>query len=124
MFIRSVYKTIEKRIREKQSFIQVLAGPRQTGKTTLAHQLMEKIITAAHYASSDEPALKDRSWIEQQWEIRRLRAKQEKSILVLDEIQKIPGWSETVKRLWDEDSNRADLPLQIILLGSSPLLMQ
>jgi hypothetical protein len=24
--------------------------------------------------------------------------------LILDEIQKLPGWSETVKRLWDEDT--------------------
>jgi len=27
-----------------------------------------------------------------------------KALLVLDEIQKIPEWSETVKRLWDENS--------------------
>ena len=42
--------------------------------------------------------------------------------LALDEIQKIPGWSETVKRLWDEDARRK-LPLRIVLLGSAPLLM-
>jgi hypothetical protein len=29
----------------------------------------------------------------------------------LDEIQKIPAWSETVKRLWDEDT-RKRLPLE------------
>ena len=38
------------------------------------------------------------------------------------EIQKIPGWSETVKRLWDEDT-RAKRPLQVVLLGSAPLLI-
>jgi predicted AAA+ superfamily ATPase len=26
------------------------------------------------------------------------------ALLVLDEAQKIANWSETVKRLWDEDS--------------------
>jgi predicted AAA+ superfamily ATPase len=43
--------------------------------------------------------------------------------LVLDEIQKVPGWSETVKRLWDEDT-AARLPLRVVVLGSAPLLVQ
>jgi predicted AAA+ superfamily ATPase len=45
------------------------------------------------------------------------------ALFVLDEVQKIEGWSETVKRLWDEDTAR-ELPLHVMLLGSSPLLMQ
>jgi hypothetical protein len=44
-------------------------------------------------------------------------------VLALDEVQKIPGWSEIVKRLWDEDS-RARRPLKVVLLGSAPLLMR
>ena len=44
-------------------------------------------------------------------------------VLVLDEVQKITGWSETVKRLWDEDT-RARRPLKVVLLGSAPLLVQ
>ena len=43
-------------------------------------------------------------------------------MLALDEIQKIPGWSETVKRLWDEDT-RQRRPLKVVLLGSAPLLI-
>lgn len=43
-------------------------------------------------------------------------------MLVLDEIQKIPGWSEVVKRLWDEDT-RARRKLVVVLLGSAPLLL-
>lgn len=43
--------------------------------------------------------------------------------LAIDEIQKIPRWSEVVKGLWDQD-RRDDLPLHIILLGSSPWLLQ
>jgi predicted AAA+ superfamily ATPase len=41
----------------------------------------------------------------------------------LDEVQKIPGWSDSVKRLWDEDS-RGRRPLKVALLGSAPLLMR
>jgi predicted AAA+ superfamily ATPase len=44
-------------------------------------------------------------------------------ILVLDEVQKLVRWSETVKRLWDEDT-RARRALKVILLGSAPLLIQ
>ena len=44
-------------------------------------------------------------------------------VLALDEVQKISGWSEVVKRLWDEDS-AAGRDLKVILLGSAPLLIQ
>ena len=44
-------------------------------------------------------------------------------VLVFDEIQKIPNWSETVKGLWDADRHEG-LPLHVVVLGSAPLLMQ
>ncbi len=124
MFKRAAYNTILKRITEQRKFIQVLAGPRQTGKTTMARQLMDAVGIPAHYASADEPALKNASWLEQQWETVRFKAKKDgEALLVLDEIQKLPNWSETVKRLWDEDTfNKTSL--KIILLGSSPLLIK
>jgi predicted AAA+ superfamily ATPase len=80
----------------------------------------------SHYASADELALRDRAWIEAQWEIGRLRAREGGrggAVLVLDEIQKITGWSEVVKRLWDDDTASA-IPLRTVLLGSAPLLVQ
>jgi predicted AAA+ superfamily ATPase len=127
MFQRPICNILLARIHESRRFIQALAGPRQTGKTTLAKQTMEFLDIPNHYASADEPALKDTTWIEQQWEIARtklrLDASFKKALFVLDEVQKITGWSETVKRLWDEDSAN-DLPLYVIVLGSSPLLVQ
>ena len=78
------------------------------------------------YASADEPALRGSGWIEQQWEAARLAAREAGrggAVLALDEIQKIPGWSESVKRLWDEDT-AVGLPLRVVVLGSAPLLMQ
>ena len=127
MYKRPIFQTLLKRIEEKRHFIQVLAGPRQTGKTTLSIQLLEKSQIPSHYATADEPVLKDASWIEQQWEIGRIKAASnnlgDKAVLVLDEIQKITGWSETVKRLWDADTvNKRQL--HVILLGSSPLLVK
>ena len=123
---RHLFKILASRFRESRKFIQVLTGPRQTGKTTLALQLLHHFKDKGHYASADEPTLKTRSWIEQQWEAVRIKAGNNRSsvptIFVLDEIQKIPGWSETVKRLWDEDTHR-NLDLHVLLLGSSALLM-
>jgi predicted AAA+ superfamily ATPase len=111
------------RLKEPRRFIQVLAGPRQVGKTTLARQAMETLGLSSHYGAADEPSLRDRLWIEQQWELGRLRAGKGEALLVLDEIQKVKGWSEAVKRLWDEDT-RNGVALKVVLLGSSHLLVQ
>jgi predicted AAA+ superfamily ATPase len=115
------------RLAEPRRFVQVLSGPRQTGKTTIARQVMADSRCPSHYASADEPTLKDRIWVEQQWEIARAQVKSgqhlRKSVFVLDEVQKVTGWSETVKRLWDEDT-ALGLPLHVIVLGSPPLLVQ
>src|SRR5207245_412775 len=47
----------------------------------------------------------------------------EGTLLILDEIQKIPHWSNTVKKLWDEDIAH-NLNLKVLLLGSATLLIQ
>jgi predicted AAA+ superfamily ATPase len=113
------------RLKEKRRFLQVLAGPRQVGKTTLARQVMLATKLPAHYASADEPSLRDRTWIEQQWDLARLKAKEGKTgaLLVLDEVQKVSDWSNVVKLLWDADTH-AGMPLKVVLLGSAPLLIQ
>lgn len=119
------FETIMKRMAEPRRFIQVLAGPRQVGKTTLARQVVGEAGLVSHYAAADEPTLRDRIWLEQQWDTGRQRAREQPvgAILVLDEIQKVSGWSEVVKRLWDEDT-QAGLALKVMLLGSAPLLVQ
>jgi uncharacterized protein len=105
----------------------VLAGPRQVGKTVLARQVIEDLAIPSHYASADEPTLRGRTWLEQQWDLARLQTDsnggEKEALLVLDEVQKITDWSEIVKRLWDEDS-AAKRQLKAVLLGSAPLLIQ
>ena len=44
-------------------------------------------------------------------------------ILIIDEIQKIIGWSEQVKKEWDADT-RNKRNLKVILLGSSRVLLE
>ena len=113
------------RLREPRPFLQVVAGSRQVGKTTLAEQAAERSGLPSRYASADEPTLRGGAWIEQQWEAARGLADAADAggaLLVLDEVQKVPRWPETVKRLWDADT-RADRRLKVVLLGSAPLLV-
>ncbi|GIV01103.1 MAG: ATPase AAA [Actinomycetota bacterium] len=122
---RPVFDLVLRRLRERRRFLQVLAGPRQVGKTTLALQVLEALERPSHYASADDPVGRDVAWLEAQWDLGRLAARQDRrgAVLVLDEVQKVPGWSEIVKRLWDEDTRRR-VPLRVLLLGSAPLLVQ
>jgi predicted AAA+ superfamily ATPase len=123
---RPVFDTILRRILEKRRFMQALAGPRQVGKTTLARQAIEKCGLPSHYVSADEPTLQDRTWLHQQWDIARTKTISSKgnrpALFIIDEVQQVPGWSETVKKLWDEDTIKK-IPLRVVLLGSSPLLV-
>jgi predicted AAA+ superfamily ATPase len=126
MIRQAIFDESLKRLNEKRRFLQVLAGPRQVGKTTLVRQVMAASKLPAHYASADEPTLRgDRTWLEQQWDIARLKAAEGKSgaLLVLDEIQKITDWPNVVKLLWDADSH-SGVALKVVLLGSAPLLIQ
>lgn len=119
---RSVFDVLFARLNEPRRFIQVLAGPRQAGKTTLARQVAAALAGPSHYATADEPILRDREWLRREWGEARDKATEGGALLVLDEVQKIPGWSETIKRLWDEDAF-SGIPLKLVLLGSSPLLV-
>jgi len=112
------------RIRERRRFIQVVVGPRQVGKTTVITQLIQKQAYEYYFVSADAVAASNASWLQQQWEIARLKmADADEFLLIIDEIQKIDNWSETVKILWDTDS-RNKLNLKVILLGSPRLLLQ
>jgi len=123
---RSQAAVLGDRLSEPRRFLQVVAGPRQAGKTTLVRQALAAWGDRARYASADEPTLRDRAWIAAQWEAARRIARESGklgAVLALDEIQKVPGWSETVKRFWDEDT-AATTPLHVVVLGSAPLLIQ
>lgn len=44
-------------------------------------------------------------------------------MLALDEVQKVPRWSEAVKARWNDDTLHGRL-VRVVLLGSAPLLVQ
>jgi predicted AAA+ superfamily ATPase len=114
---------LARRLGEPRRFIQVVAGPRQAGKSTLVAQAVEGLQVPVRFVSADEPALRGPEWIGAQWEAARLETGPAGAVLVIDEVQKAAGWSESVKRLWDEDT-RAGRGLHVVLLGSAPLLVE
>lgn len=116
------------RLKEKRRFLQVVAGPRQVGKTTMVSQALKALQVEApqlaqHSVSADNPGLVGASWLTTQWETaRRMALEAGACILVLDEVQKLPQWTEEVKRLWDEDT-RDGRDVRAVILGSAPLLI-
>ena len=144
-FQRSSVGTVVERLAEEPSRLIAIFGPRQTGKTTIVRQALAQIGQPSRYLAVDEPETtfssiatnvtaerstllnppRNAEWLTMQWEEARRDAEEWAGgfVLVFDEIQKIPNWSETVKGLWDADRAR-NLPMHVVLLGSAPLAIQ
>jgi predicted AAA+ superfamily ATPase len=122
---RSIVDTIVRRCREPRRFIQVVIGPRQTGKTTAVTRALEEAGTPYVYASADESEGTGSEWLRAQWEIARshISGSGTSMILAIDEAQSISQWPKTVKALWDEDA-RARRDLRVLITGSSSLMLQ
>ena len=125
-YIRKQFYTLKERILEPRKFMQVLAGPRQVGKSTLVNQVLAQVTIPYTIEVADAVAPKDSDWIRRVWEAARttmMIRKLDEYLLVIDEVQKIENWSEVVKREWDTDS-RNHVNLKVVLLGSSRLLLK
>ena len=123
---RKQFAEVLGRIGEPRRFIQVLAGPRQVGKSTLMDQVLKECTIPYYLYNADGVDEDDTDWIRRIWESVRLQmdsTQQSESVLVIDEIQKIKRWSEAVKREWDADT-RSHRQLKVFLLGSSRLMLR
>ncbi len=149
LFERRQLATLIERLNEPPRRLIWLTGPRQVGKTTMIRQARDRLRRPFHLVPVDqpepetssrgrilppddtavttlrEPSQRDIRWLVRVWEQARLEAdrSEQGSVLALDEIQKIPNWSEAVKGLWDADRHERRR-LHVILSGSAPLLMQ
>ncbi|MBI1853975.1 MAG: ATP-binding protein [Planctomycetes bacterium] len=100
--------------------VQLLAGPRQVGKTTLLLELQERLGDAALYAAGDEPAAALPGFWEQKWREAESRAERGKAVLLLDEVQHFPDWVPRLKGEWDRLKRRR-VRLHVVATGSSAL---
>jgi predicted AAA+ superfamily ATPase len=127
------------RLQEPPKFIQILAGPRQVEKTTLVQHVADMLGDQVLYAAADLPTAPTTQWITQQWARAMARLAPAPSavgrgkaaarppqpfVLILEEVQKVPRWSEAVKALWDQRPKGRDQPIHLVLLGSSQFLEQ
>ena len=125
MFERHYVKTIVDRISETNNpLMQVVVGPRQTGKSTMLGQALAKIDTEQFFISADDAIVPSEEWLQVEWQQARnaTRLGSRPVVLVVDEIQKVPHWSPVVKSLYDAD-RRNDMPVRVVLSGSSSLLL-
>lgn len=113
-------RDLARNLKETPQFLQVILGPRQVGKTTTTLKFFEDNFSGKSlFVNAENVFSGGHEWLVDHWQ----RARSEGLILVIDEIQKIENWSETVKRLWDEDK-RMKAPIKCVLLGSSSLKIQ
>lgn len=126
MYIRPSYATVRERLLEPKNKMQVIAGPRQVGKSTLVEQVCLSLEIPSFIFNADAIPVDDNDWIRRVWESVRIQVRNQslsEAILVIDEIQKLKQWSEVVKREWDADI-RNKMPIKVLLLGSSRLLLR
>ena len=125
-YIRKQFGILKERILEPRKFMQVVAGPRQVGKSTLVLQVLNELSIPHSMLAADAVNPEDSDWIHRIWEAARttmILQGADEYLLVIDEVQKIDNWSEIVKREWDSDT-RNRINIKVVLLGSSRLLLK
>ena len=114
---------VRQRLKEKKKFIQVLAGPRQVGKTTIITDVLSSISIPYVSETADNIIGSGSAWLEGIWQrARDLEKQYGEALLVVDEIQRLSNWSQIVKTLWDEDMVKG-VNLKVLLSGSSRLFL-
>lgn len=121
MMERSFVEVLLSRVNEKAPLMQFVVGPRQVGKTTGIEQLLKKYKKKYHYALVEGEFENSSSWLRLQWQ--KSLDLGEGSLLVVDEVQKITDWAETLKSLWDSGLKNKQKN-KCIFLGSSSLNLQ
>lgn len=101
--------------------IQLLAGPRQVGKTTLLLEIAERHGNAAIYAAADGPeaalpGFRERLWVRAE----ETASREGRAVVLLDEAHLLHDWAGHLKGEWDR-LRRKKLPVHVVATGSSAL---
>lgn len=103
------------------AWIQLLAGPRQVGKTTLLLELERKLAPRALYAACDGPEATLPGFWQRLWaQAEQVARTSGRGVLLLDEVHFMSDWAARLKGEWDR-LRRHRVPLNVVATGSSAL---
>ena len=113
-----IYRLAEARISDLLTRFPAVAvlGPRQVGKTTLARRLVEELGAAAVYLDLELPSHRAKLSDPELY-----FSSQEDRLVVLDEIQRVPGLFEVLRGVIDERRRQGRRHQQFLLLGSASI---
>lgn len=117
--IREFEEILVSRLREEAPFLQAIVGPRQVGKTTGVQRLYDSWQGPKIFESADNFQILTTEWLPLHWN--KASEMGPNTLLIIDEIQKVPRWSEAVKLLFDRDRKKN---LKVVLLGSASFKIQ
>jgi uncharacterized protein len=93
-----------------------LLGPRQVGKTTLAHSLADELGQQALYLDLELPS--DRAKLT---DAELYLSQHAERLVILDEIHRLPGIFETLRSLIDQRRRKGKRNCHFLLLGSASI---
>ena len=113
-----IYRLAEARISDLLTRFPAVAvlGPRQVGKTTLARRLVQELGAAAVYLDLELPSHRAKLSDPELY-----FSSQEDRLVVLDEIQRVPGLFEVLRGVIDERRRQGRRHRQFLLLGSASI---
>ena len=113
-----IYRLAEARISDLLTRFPAVAvlGPRQVGKTTLARRIVEELGAAAVYLDLELPSHRAKLSDPELY-----FSSQEDRLVVLDEIQRVPGLFEVLRGVIDERRRQGRRHQQFLLLGSASI---
>jgi uncharacterized protein len=101
--------------------IQLLAGPRQVGKTTLLLEIADRLGRQAVYSAADAPeAALPGFWERLLARVEEVATAERRAVMLLDEAHLLHDWAARLKGLWDR-FRRKQTPIHIVATGSSAL---
>ena len=119
---RRVYEEIKKFIKNRQ--IISLTGLRRTGKTTILLKAVKDSMAdygkenIIYFSFDDFKDAKLKDVIEAYFELMKKNSR-EPLLFLFDEIQKVSGWEEQLKRIYDENKN-----FKFVISGSESLFIR
>ncbi|MFW6248219.1 MAG: ATP-binding protein [Bacteroidota bacterium] len=121
MYERKILNRLKTKVEQPHRIIQLIQGPRQTGKTTLIKQLIKTLDIPSFYVSAEDSITNNESWIHQQWKIARAKLDASASnemLMIIDDIQKIQSWKKAVISEWEE-GNTKERNIQLIVVTTN-----